>query len=555
MGLYKLRTEFSHQMKWLLIIIAFGFLVGGLYIFAGVGGGSSGHQGPVASSDVIATVGEMQITKGEMETAWEKQVEMLRDQGMRSTLQFAQRRAELFKSLLSDRVTLAIADELGVKVSDKEVNKKIDEVILMQLKASRKRIMGKMSATEEKTDPRDDRLFATELSKARTSVSQIEDNIRLQLPEDSVRSQLAQQGIQSKIKQRVGTVTSKDINDSYNVYTVRQIIVPKGNMPVEQLKTRVDKIVSQAKSGSDFAALAKQYSQDKGKGGAQSIAFDQVLGMWMMTMRGGAQYAPYVKSSLDIWNQVSKLKPGQVGTPIDTDQAVYITKVENMTQKLPAKFDKKAQKDRKVMIEGLRVWQESLKVEQQVRKNLDIKVTDPECLGYWELSQMGQNATSPAKMKQQMNRIKAAFTKAVATDAGNAYATAMLAVVLAQTGDSEQAITQLYHLLEGPESRGEGSDLRMMLGDLLWQSAKSNEAAKKPEKAAEAKNKAIEQYIKASENSPLDATPHQELVAKFKQVGRPDLAAKEQQWLADFETKRKLLEAEKAKNASAPSGR
>ncbi len=99
--------------------------------------------------------------------------------------------------------------------------------------------------------------YAKVLSQANSSVGQIEDSIRSQISEDGVRSQLAQEGIQSRIKRRVGTVSSKDVTDSYNVYTVREIVVPKGSMPADQLKTRVDKIISKARAGGELRGACK----------------------------------------------------------------------------------------------------------------------------------------------------------------------------------------------------------------------------------------------------------------------------------------------------------
>ncbi len=302
----------------------------------------------------------------------------------------------------------------------------------------------------------------------------------------------------------------------------------------------------------NFAALAKEYSQDKGKAGSHTLSFDQVLGAWMMTMRGGAQYVPMVKSSLDVWDQVSKLKPGEVGSPMDTDQAVYILKLEGVTPKLPAKFDKKAKDERKSMIESIRMWEETLNVEQQVRKKLPVEVKDPECLGYWELSQLSQPGADPAQAKAQIGRVKAAFKKAIAANPNNPYATTMLAVVLANTGEAKQAITQLAHLLESPDSRADGADLRILFGNLLWQSSKDDEKAKKPGEAAKAKEAAINQYVKASEYARLDPAPHYQLADKFKEIGRPDLADKERNKAAEIESNLKLINAERAKSGGAP---
>lgn len=554
MGLYKMRTEFGHQMKWLLIIIAGGFLIGGLYVFTGFGGGSSMQRSGASPSDVIATVGGMNVTRGEFEAAWERELNVLTDQqAVHSTLQQAQRRAQLFQSLIEDRVILAIAKDLGVEVPDSEVKSKIDELVAMGLRDARRSAMGKMSASQEKIDPRYDREYADVLRQAGSSVRQVEDNIRERISEDGIRSQLARERIQTKIRQRVGTISASDVADSYKVYTVRQIVIPKGAMPADQLRAQVEKIVSKARAGGNFAALAKEYSQDKGKAGTNTVSFDRVLGAWMMTLRGGAQYAPMVKSSLDIWNQVSKLKAGEVATPMDTDQAVYILKVESVTSKMPAKSDKKAQDQRRAEIEAIRVWAETLNVEQQVRKRLPIDVKDPECRGYWELAQLGQAISDPAQVKAALGRAKAAFEKAITQNPNNPYAATMLAMVLVQSGDSKQAVAQLAHLLESPDSRADGADLRIIFGDLLLQSSKELQAAKKPDKAAETKEAAVKQYIKASEFARFEPGPHVQLIEKFKQVGRPDLVAKERQWMADFETKRKALEAERAKSGGVPT--
>jgi len=517
MGLYKLRTDFGHHFKWLLILIAFGFLVGGLYVFTGLrGGGPSAPGGQGAPSDELATVGGMPVSRGEFEAAWTRQVEALRDSGMRSTLQFARKRAELFQSLIGDRVMLGVAKELGVEVSNADVQRKLDELVTIQLRDNRRAVLGQLSPERERTDPRYDAEYKDELAKNDLSLGIIEDRVRAFVSEAKIQGELAQDGVRRKITERVGAVTPQDVTNSFNIYAVRQIAIGKNSMPPDQLRTRVDKIVAEARAGKDFAALGKQYSQDGGRGGVQPIAFGQV--------------------SPEIWDQVSKLKAGQVGDPMDTDQAVYIVKVEGVTAKLPAKFDQKAQNERRQMIQGIRAWQEGMKVQQQVRKKLAVNVTDPECLGYWQLAQIGGAAGNPAEMKRQLGLARAAFEKAIAQDANNAFATAMLAVVLADMGDAKQATRQLYYLLEGPSSRGEGADLRIMLGDLLLQSKRKDEAVK--------------QYAKASEAAGMDPAPHQQLVAKFEQVGRPDLAAKEQQWLADYETKRKLIEAQRAKSGA-----
>ena len=517
MGIYKIRTEFGQHLRWLMGILAVIFIIGGAFMFSGMPGGGRGGQAG-GSDEVVATVSGMPITKGEMDATWTQTSEALRERGVRSTLQFAQQKTRVFGSLVESRVTLILAKAMGVEINNREVNAKRDQMIVDFLRDNRRRVLGKLDAARDKTDPRDDSEYKSELAKNNMSLSMMEDRAGTLISEGQIQYQLAQEGMRKAIKDKAGSVSEQDIMDSYNVYSMRQIFIPKAILPGDQLQTRVNKIVSQAKGGGDFAALAKQYSQDPTKGGVQSIGYGML--------------AP------EVWDQIVKLKAGQVSNPIETDQAVYIVKVEGVTPKLPAKLDKKATDERRGMIENQRQMQEYLKYDKAVRSKLVVQVTDPELQGYWYISQLQQTMGNPVTMKKQLSLARNALEKAISKEPNNSFATAMLAVVLRQQGDNNHATQLLYQLLEGKDSKGEGSDLRIMLGDMLYQAGKKDEATK--------------QYTKAAEAAGIDVAAHQQLEAKFKQIGRADLAANEQKWLTDYEANKKLYEAQQGR--SAPRG-
>ena len=296
--------------------------------------------------EVIATVNDMQITRGELNASWDTTFQALQNAGVRSTLQVAEARSRLIQQLVGARITLLMAQKVGAPIDDRAVEAKRDEIVVDRLRAVRHSVVGKTDAAEERLDPREDSAFKSELSKNGMSLSDVEKQQLSYVPEAEIQQALAQDGIRKALQRKAGTVTPDDIKNSYNVYSMRQIIIPKGSMPDAQLATRVNKIVSDAKGGADFAALAKQYSKDSSKGAVQNVSYGQVPS--------------------DAWNTISKMKSGEVSNPISTDQAVFIVKMENVTQKLPAKFDKKEQDNQRNKILNQRAMEAYLKIQQEM---------------------------------------------------------------------------------------------------------------------------------------------------------------------------------------------
>lgn len=517
MSIYKMRTEFGHHLKWVMAILAGIFIIGAIFTF-GSAPRSGGNNGQGASSDeVVATVSGMNITRGEVEATWARTADSLRDQGVRSTLQFASERARVFQQIVESRYTLAMAQEMGVQVNDRDVAAKRDQMIEDFLKDNRRRVLGKTSSEQDRTDPRSDSEYKAELAKGGMSIGQMEERAKSAIPEGQIQYQLAEEGLRKAMTDKAGKATDEEITNSYNVYGVRQIIIPKANMPAAQLKTKVDKIEAESRSGGDFVALAKQNTVDASKGAIQTVSYGMV--------------------SPEVWDQLLKLKAGEVSAPIDTDQAVYIVKVESLTPKLPAKFDKKTKEDRGKMISGMREMQAYMKIDKDVRQKISVGVTDPELNGYWHLAKLQQRSGPAVDFKKEISLAANSFKKAIAKDPNNQWATAMLAVLLKEQGNASEAQVQLYHLLEGENSKGEGADLRIMLGDMLLQSGKKADAEK--------------QYEKAAEAAGPDVTSHKQLIAKFKQLGRADLAASEQKTVADLDARKKAYDAQQSK-AGAP---
>jgi len=512
-----MRTEFGQHFKWILAGLALIFIIGAIWSF----GGAPSGRNPLSrkSDDVVATVNGQNITRSEMEVAWEQRVALLKNQGLQSTLDYANAKAMVFQQLVQSRLMLDFAQQKGVDISNREVNAERDKAIGDYLRQQRRMVLGKISTEEEKLDPRQDPDFKDELAKNGMSLSQLINNAETFVPESDVKVRVAEIGLQNMLKRKVGNVSDADVTNSYNVYKLWQIVVFKNGMPADQLKTRVDKIETEAKKGVDFSSLVDKYSIDKS---TKSKPVDYSYGM----------LAPQV------WDIVTKMKQGDISSPIDTDQAVYIVKLDGVTPKLPAKFDNKAKDQRRQMIEQMKMMSAAADLDKQIREKMDVKVIDPELAGYWYMAQAQQaQMSNPAEYKKQIDRAASEFKKAISKEPNNDYATAELAMILKDQGKNKEASHLLYQLLDGPNSKGGGSNLRITLGDLMLAQGKTDEA--------------LQQYAKASDSAVSQPEVHQMLQAKYTQMKRPDLAAKEKAWLDDYNVKKQQWDARNKQGSTA----
>lgn len=514
MSIYKMRTEFGKYAKPILYLIALIFIVGAVWQFGAAPQGTT--EETERREKPLATVNGLPITQQEFDAVWTQAAKSASDQGMSSTLQLADMRSQIFYSLVQNRLLLTAARQMGIQVTSDDVDKRLDQLVVEYLKQQRRLVLGKLTPAQERLDPREDPDYRDELAKNDLSIKQQEDVAKLLNPRSQVEAQVAAEAVQKAIEKSVGAVTDKDVTNSYKVYQIRQIVLTPGKLPREQMMNRANKIVKEARSDADFAKLAKDNSQ--GPTGVTQYSFDSA---WT--------FPPAVGKAIE------KMKPGQVSDVIDAGSQLYIVKLETVQTKLPPKLDKKAKKERRDQIKQTRLMMAQIEFRQKMNEKSDVRVTDPEMLGYWQLMQAQQNAGNPAVYQKHRSMAVAALKRAITVDRGNTFATAKLAQTLQQDGQNKQALELLYQLMEGEQSTAQGADLRIMLGDLLVKEGKKDEALK--------------QYQKASDSAVSDRTAHERLMGKFRELGRPELVAVEQQRIENID---KLM-AERAKSMPKPT--
>jgi foldase protein PrsA len=219
------------RLHYLLFVLPLAVLV------AGCGGGGASKLG----SDDVAVVSSQHITKAKFDEVMGQQKRSLQSQGQTfpkaGTTAYASLRTQVMTALVQNAEFETEAARLGVKVSDKDVQSQLDQIKKQYFGGSEKR-------------------YQQELKKQGYTDAAVRDQIK---------SQLLAQRLFDKVTASV-TASDKEVHSYYVAHAdqypptrdVEEILVGKGKQSLAQ------SIYSQVKGGSDFAKLAKRYSQDPG---------------------------------------------------------------------------------------------------------------------------------------------------------------------------------------------------------------------------------------------------------------------------------------------------
>jgi peptidyl-prolyl cis-trans isomerase C len=157
--------------------------------------------------------------------------------------------AQLMPQLVDIEIAKAYAEEQGITVTEAEVNKEIES--LKDQVAQQAQAQGQDVNREEAFD------------QALQQVNLTEQQLRQQ-----VREQLPIQKVQKKVAGGVGP-SQDEVEQFYQQNKVAQFTIPATRCTRHILfnkdqKEKAEEVKKQLQEGGDFAALAKQYSQDPG---------------------------------------------------------------------------------------------------------------------------------------------------------------------------------------------------------------------------------------------------------------------------------------------------
>ena len=249
-------------------------------VVAGCGGTSTATLG----SDDAAIVGSQAITKDQFRSLMDRAKKSYNSQKRPfpkpGTAEYEQLKGQAVTFLVQRAEYAQEADAMGIKVTDSDVDKRIEEL--------KKQYYGGSEARYEKT-----------LKQQGLTPDQAKDE---------VRASLIAEDLFKKVTDKVN-VSKQDVNAYYASHKsqyvqpesreVRHILVTK--------KALADTLWAKLKAGANFAALAKKYSKDPGSASNGG----------KLTISKGQTVAEFDKTAFD-------LKTGELSPPIHTQYGYHI---------------------------------------------------------------------------------------------------------------------------------------------------------------------------------------------------------------------------------------
>jgi len=515
MSIMGMRTKMSKYFKGLLIAISAAFVIG--FVGMSVGGGRSGPQ--IRESGVLAKVNGEKLMWSDYQQALQRETDRYDQAGQEVAVsQEIGMRGQVFDQMVEQAMMLQAAKEAGVRVSRRDVWKKIDEYVDMWMKQAREQAL---TGKKQKTDA----VFEAQLAKAEPGMTiarkRSEKKKEFSKAFDEIRNSLMTEKLDKKVMDSV-VVNDRTLEESYDQTAISQItVVSAGKRSDEQARKRAEEISAKLKKGDDFAALAKQYSDDpyKVNGGMRGVVSRTTI-------------------EPELRDAAFKLKRDEVSQPIKTAQGYVIVKSTGVMHNLPADF-----KDPKKKSEYMAAFRQQAtdgarqEYYGKLRKAMKLEIYDPELNGYVAFKDFYQNsmAMSVTERKKTMEKIIGLFQSATVGADNDTGLRARCYVQIATfygmminqpdlfgvtTAEKPKNEKLAREALQSALIYTEDITLRVSLAKMLID-AKDYKAAQ-------------ENLQIASDNAYEDARPHEVIRDMYVSIHRSDLAAKEQEWIDEF---------------------
>ena len=470
------------------------FAVGGVLVFSlvysglgnnlgGAGAGGARAAGPTGA-DTVATVNGAPVPRAQFEQTVASLKQQSQMMGGRTigVSEMPMLNNDALNQVTTAQLALQRAEKMGFTASDTEIAQARQQAIQQSGIAGQLGLPTSASATD----------INNALAKANSpSLDQV-------FPDDNLKNSIIMQKLQASFAQ---PVTEQDARDFYKEYHTRHILIDNKKVSDVQAQSKAQQILAKALApGADFAALARQYSDDPGtkpKGGDDG---------WIGEDNNFNGYIP------EFTKAATALKPGEITpSPIKTPEFGYfLIQLVAVRDNLPKDFDKnQAKYIDQVRQQRQQAAQQAFLTQINGDPSNKIVVTDPALRGEQELakSQQGDPTQRPAKLNAAVTDLTGALKGAS----------------FGETGEIQAALAQAYQGLNKPQQAlaamkaavdaTHDQNLEMALGQMYVQN-------KDPQDA-------VAQFQAASTQAWNDPSVHQNLEFTYKSMKRPDLAAKE----------------------------
>jgi foldase protein PrsA len=273
------RPGFPTEMRNRSLILLLAALVA--LLAAGCGGG-----GDSVPSDAVAKVGDQTITQAQFQQllsqAKKSYASQKRDFPKPGSAEYEQLKNQAVQYLVQRAEFAQKADDLDVKISDNQINDRLDQI--------KKQYFGGS-----------DKKYRTQLKQQGLTEQQVRDDIQ---------AQLVSEAIFKKVTEDV-KVTDADVKKYYDDHKTQYGVPEQRDIAhiLVKKKALADQLYQQIQGGANFAALAKKYSKDPGsakQGGKLTISKGQTV-------------APFDQTAF-------LMRTGQVSHPVKTEFGYHIIK-------------------------------------------------------------------------------------------------------------------------------------------------------------------------------------------------------------------------------------
>ena len=485
--------------KWALFLVS-ALLVSSL-VFSGLGtnlGNLTGTQAAAPSGDdVVATVNGDPITRSDFSTAQTSLQNQLEQSGRTVTLaEQPLLNSAVLDQLIGAKLQLEEAKKMGITVSSADIAQERAKVVdQLNFRQS----LG-LPATASMAD------IDAALAKAGSQ------SMEQRLPDDTLRQFILigdpQSGQPGKLQQAIinsVVVTDADATQFYTKYHTQHILIDNKTRSDAQAKAQAAQIIQKAQSpGADFGALAKQYSDDPGtkaKGGDDGF-IDQ-----------STPYVPEFKQA------AFSLKPGEITPdPVSVPQYGYfIIKLDNVKTSLPPDFAKnKAKYLDQIRQQKAQDKYQALMTGLKAGAKVDVK--DPALAGDRAFA-LAEQGGSPAQAQPKLAEAVTDYQKALKANPP-ALQKASLNAALGGVYQALRQTPQAIAAYDAALTLRPDASLALTTGQLCLQDKQNAQA--------------VTHFQTASRLAWNDQSTHIQLLSLFGQAGRPDLAAKEGDWLKQY---------------------
>lgn len=517
MSLVRMRKTMHDKLPTIMLLLALVFAVG--WIGLVLGSGRNGAVKDTPQSGVIATVNGQKIDREEFETRVRTQLEQQNKQHAISAFEESQMRGQILDSMIDRILRMDAAEQEGVRVSRGDLREKTDQYVDGQIAQLRARVLQGSKDTSDKA-------LDAVLSRNGTSVAKLKDQIRSSVDPEMIREQATMEKLVKQLQAKVDT-SDKAVRESYDEVRFSQISITAQGRSMDQAQSRAQQVSDKIKGGEDFAAAAKEFSDDpyKVKGGDRGF------------------FARKAYLDKDLADKVFAMQPGQVSDPIKLPQGFMIVKLDQKRSALPPDYsDPKKQKGYRDAYAAQMQYTVQGEFVANMQKNAKVDVQDPELKAYLATKQMssmfrpGSTNAAKAKALEAIQDLK----QAVQSSTGDSQAMARVFAQMSYIYDwmrkpgmfapskeeSAKYMAAEKESLQSALDYTESNDLRTMLADINIQEGQYA--------------KALENLKFVSENAYDDPTTHKNLISKYQQIKKyePQKAAaaiaEEQKWLADY---------------------